>query len=695
MTAAVHRMGTPSLSIPPSQNTAPVLEFNCLYTHDIRRKQKRWQDGFLRFHTFNKRVMVYDVPRNFIGDMHWKEGEDLQEGDEVTLEKDAVLVQVAESVGRTETDLTELKQSAKKSKRTEGGQRSSSPPRNAATPSRNMGPPTARPSTASIVGENTQLKHRSLNSLLGTPKGRIGKATVPTKSPFETRQAEENEDWESGRPPKRSKAESWNVVRTTVPLPDSRREIPLWKRTSEARAKAAKQVPLPKGQQKLGTKEVIDLSDDGEESPSKFLQGFSSDTVGPASSPVREVPRPTSPPARKQQVRSSSPAFQTQNATKTKRKERVTEAPEARNETPSRPEKAARVEPPQKINEVPQRAQSPARVAPPFLPPPSNKPSQTLRMATSAPKRKTLACLDDMPASPAGNIEAMTLIEASRPTSSKRKTQRELLEERLAKMNKMAQQRADDLKAIVDDADATALEISEMDEALVSPKRTEALATSRQTEPPPEAPVLAKSDRPFRRVVSERDATVSKAPSTKRVPGAPVRLTPSPTMRAARLAEQPKQKAFSAVQVQSEQQPVDTSVRTASPPPNPIPIATSVPPQKQLDLPPPAQNPPAQPPDMPPPPPARRKPGVGRKEIRKSAQACFPTALNVAANGISTVMLAKPFQAPKPPAQPKPAASSGETGPWTREAFDLFIWRPPGWDEEKWCVSKDDAGAAS
>lgn len=299
MTAAVHRMGTPSLSIPPCQNTAPVLEFNCLYTHDIRRKQKRWQDGFLRFHTFNKRVMVYDVPRNFIGDMHWKESEDLQEGDEVTLEKDAVLVQVAESVGRTETDLTELKQSAKKSKRAEGGQRSSSPPRNMATPSRNMGPPTARPGTASVTGGNTQLKHRSLNALLGTPKGRIGKATLPTKSPFETRQAEENENWESGRPPKRSKGESWNVTRTTVPLPNARRETPLWKRTADARAKAAKQVPLPPGQQKLGTKEVIDLSDDGEDSPSKFLQEFSSDAAGPASSPVREVPRPPTPVSRK------------------------------------------------------------------------------------------------------------------------------------------------------------------------------------------------------------------------------------------------------------------------------------------------------------------------------------------------------------------------------------------------------------
>jgi hypothetical protein len=686
MTAAVHRMGTPSLSIPPSQNTAPVLEFNCLYTHDIRRKQKRWQDGFLRFHTFNKRVMVYDVPRNFIGDMHWKEGEDLQEGDEVTLEKDAVLVQVSESVGRTETDLTELKQSAKKSKRAEGGQRSSSPPRNVATPSRPMGPPAARPGTASVAGGNTQLKHRSLNALLGTPKGRIGKAVVPTKSPFETRQAEENENWESGRPPKRSKAESWNVTRTTVPLPEARRDTPLWKRTSEARAKAAKRVPIPPGQQKLGMKEVIDLSDDGEDSPSRFLQGFSSDAVGPASSPVREVPRPSSPAARKQQIRSSSPVFQTQNAAKTKRKEK---AVGIRNETHSRPEKAAPIEPPQEVTEESQSAHSPVHIAPPFLPPPSNKPSQILRMATSAPKRKMLACLDQTSAPPMGSIERPDSAEASRPTSFKRKTQRELLEERLAKMNKMAQQRADDLKAIVDDADATALEITQMDEAALPPIRTEAPVISRQTEPPPEAPILAKSDRPFRRVVSERDAS---APATKRIPGAPVRFT---TMRAAKLAEQPKQKVSKAVEVQKKQRPTDNAPR-ASPVPQSPPVAPPVPPQKErVDAPPPVRDPSPKPPAMPPPPAVRRRPGIGCKEIRKSAQACFTTALNVAANGTSTVMLAKPFQAPKPPAKPKAAVPSEDTGPWTREAFDLFNWRPPGWDEEKWCVSRDDGGAAS
>ena len=85
-----------SLSIPSTQNTAPVLEFRCLYTHDLRRKLKRWQDGFLRFHTFNRRIMVYDVPRNFVGDTHWREKTELADGDELELETGGVLVQVGE-----------------------------------------------------------------------------------------------------------------------------------------------------------------------------------------------------------------------------------------------------------------------------------------------------------------------------------------------------------------------------------------------------------------------------------------------------------------------------------------------------------------------------------------------------------------------------------------------------------------------
>jgi hypothetical protein len=678
MTAAVHRTGTPSLSVPPTQNTAPVLEFNCLYTHDIRRKQKRWQDGFLRFHTFNKRVMVYDVPRNFIGDMHWKEDTAFDEGEEFTLERDAVLVQVAESVGRTETDLTELKQSAKKSRREGGGQRSSPPPMSLATPSRAMGPPMARPGTASVAGGNTQLKHRSLNALLGTPKGRIGKAAVPTKSPFELRQAEENEEWESGRPSKRSKPEPWNVTRTTtVPSPAVRKETPLWKRTSEARAKAAKQTPLPRGQHKLGTKEVIDLSDDGEDSPSRFLPGFSSDAIGPASSPVREIPRPA-PVARKQQVPSSSPVFQTQQLTTPKRNGNSPVVQRLH-----RPETISRVETLSKAPELPERVPSPEQLAPPFLPPPptTSKASQTLRMATSAPKRKTLACLDQISAPPGESSIRSRASEADKPTSSKRKTQRELLEERLAKMNKMAQQRAEDLNDIIDEADATAFEIDQMEQATMPPP---------STEPQSDRPAANKPDRPFRRVVSETGTTASTATSVKRIPGAPVRFTPPPTTRAAKPADSARQRSpqIPVLEKREQQRPAQ-AIEPMGPPP--ARTVTPAPMHAKLDAS-IARSKSPPPPGALPPKPAKSRAGIGRKEVRKSAQACFPTALNVAANGTSTVMLAKPFQAPRPPAKSKPPPSPSDAGPWSRDAFDLFTWRPPGWDEEKWCVSKENGG---
>ncbi|TQN71406.1 Protein ZGRF1 [Colletotrichum shisoi] len=87
---------------------APVLEYICLFTHDLKRKQKRWQDGRLKFHTFNKRIMVYDEKGNFIGDMHWREDMDFGEGEELNLERGAVIVQVAECVGSKDQDLTAL-----------------------------------------------------------------------------------------------------------------------------------------------------------------------------------------------------------------------------------------------------------------------------------------------------------------------------------------------------------------------------------------------------------------------------------------------------------------------------------------------------------------------------------------------------------------------------------------------------------
>ncbi|KAK3311525.1 uncharacterized protein B0T15DRAFT_427818 [Chaetomium strumarium] len=151
--------------------SAPVLEFVCLFTHDLRRKQKRWEDGRLRYHTFNKRVMVYDERGNFVGDMHWQRDWEFDEGEEVQLERGGVIVQVVECVGRQEQDLSELLDRRAKEKE----QRQTRVP---VRPS----PPGTR------VPDHFQTRHRPLNQLLGTPTGHHGRAVVPTESPFELRQ---------------------------------------------------------------------------------------------------------------------------------------------------------------------------------------------------------------------------------------------------------------------------------------------------------------------------------------------------------------------------------------------------------------------------------------------------------------------------------------------------------------------------
>jgi hypothetical protein len=43
----------------PSQQST-VIEFTCLWTVNKTQKQKKWQDGTLRFHQFNRRAMLYD-----------------------------------------------------------------------------------------------------------------------------------------------------------------------------------------------------------------------------------------------------------------------------------------------------------------------------------------------------------------------------------------------------------------------------------------------------------------------------------------------------------------------------------------------------------------------------------------------------------------------------------------------------------
>ncbi|KAL6230616.1 hypothetical protein BDW75DRAFT_234259 [Aspergillus navahoensis] len=140
-----------NLTVPATQNTAPVIKFRCLFTHDMRRKAKRWQDGFLRYHTFNKRVMVYDTTGYFIGDLHWRAPEGIQDGDELELDK-GVLVQVCEPLDKTETDISSMYKNK--------SQPSPSRPNDAA-------PPSVRSTPRPLLSQQAP---RSLNDLLGIRK---------------------------------------------------------------------------------------------------------------------------------------------------------------------------------------------------------------------------------------------------------------------------------------------------------------------------------------------------------------------------------------------------------------------------------------------------------------------------------------------------------------------------------------------
>ncbi|KAF3061149.1 hypothetical protein GL218_02812 [Daldinia childiae] len=203
MTTAMHNLhssGSSNHQQTPG-STAPVLEYVCLFTRDLRRKQKRWQDGRLKYHTFNKRIMVYDERGNFVGDTHWHEDYHFDEGEEVELERGGTIVQVAECTGSRDQDLSELidKRARERAERQSAALARRPPTVEAATPN---------VTTPNVDAPHFQLRHKPLHNLIGTPTGHHGRALVPTESPYEERQklATSTRD-DDGRPAKRRKRE--------------------------------------------------------------------------------------------------------------------------------------------------------------------------------------------------------------------------------------------------------------------------------------------------------------------------------------------------------------------------------------------------------------------------------------------------------------------------------------------------------
>jgi hypothetical protein len=228
--------------------SASVLHFTCLYTRDIVRKHKRWQDGTLNFHTFNSRIMVYDSTSHQVGDAHWRmtggaNGEEFPgEGGEVRLQN-GVLVEIGERtrVGETVTDLRPLlerKEKAKQPSWTAGTE-----PGGEASEMRSSGGLSTGVRSTGLMRRvgigNTQSqvqsqrpKHRSLSSIL---KGgsQVEKAPVTGRAfafenPYEKRRKQlmSDEIEEDERPIKRRKAPSQETFKSRSKMGQKTLESP-------------------------------------------------------------------------------------------------------------------------------------------------------------------------------------------------------------------------------------------------------------------------------------------------------------------------------------------------------------------------------------------------------------------------------------------------------------------------------------
>lgn len=165
--SSMRHTGTSSSQLPPS---APVLEFRCMFTHDMFKKQKKWHDGSVKYHTFNKKVMVYDESRNLVGGLHYQQPEEFGEGLEIKLDR-PILVQVEDQLGESTTDLTPL---ISRSGNSNASGNNNQPPRSV---------------ISRTQGLNSQIKPKSIKELLASSQGVIGRSRLPLQSPYEQRHA--------------------------------------------------------------------------------------------------------------------------------------------------------------------------------------------------------------------------------------------------------------------------------------------------------------------------------------------------------------------------------------------------------------------------------------------------------------------------------------------------------------------------
>ncbi|TGJ78276.1 hypothetical protein E0Z10_g10486 [Xylaria hypoxylon] len=265
-----------------SATTAPVRDHACLFTHDLHRKQKRWQDGRLKYHTFNRRVMVYDERGNFVGDTHWREDYDLGDGDDLELERGGIIIQVGECVGSRDQDLSDLidKRAQEKVQR------------QAAAATRR--PPVTTVTALHVVKPQPQ-PQKHLHDILGTPSGHHGRAVLPQESPYEERrQRLAPPQSDDNRPAKRQRREfsppsksgyAQNLFGATLSLSGrSSSQAPAYSRSSN-------QIPLQTYEAQLSTKHFARLHSSVRPEPSSYARSGILDEPGKPPTPQKPQSR--------------------------------------------------------------------------------------------------------------------------------------------------------------------------------------------------------------------------------------------------------------------------------------------------------------------------------------------------------------------------------------------------------------------
>ena len=289
MTTTMTARGTRlNASTTQNMNTAPVHEHYCMFSRDGHKnfKNRKWHDGSLKFHTFNSRVMVYDLDRHFVGDLHYRDEEEFGEGLELTLDR-GPMVQVGHRLGETQTDLGEVLNG----KSREDGAGSS--------------PAALKPSRLpSIISQG---KPRSLKEVLGASQGPIGRARISYKSPYE--QGHALTDIQPAEPPaKRQKTTSLgkeNASLTVTKHLEPQITIASPPKTKVPQAKPKEKstqfpVPVPKPSKKATPNPGKAISDKVTDSQEILDLASSDDEVAVTPKPPISKPKPKATKAKPQ-----------------------------------------------------------------------------------------------------------------------------------------------------------------------------------------------------------------------------------------------------------------------------------------------------------------------------------------------------------------------------------------------------------